>query len=434
MIRVCLVTTGQPSTTPRLVKEADALTANGYRVHVVGAHWIDWADASDRVLLASRRWTSTIVDWRQPRGFARYARARHWLARHAPRPRWIDPWLAPAALSRVGPELRRAAGRVAADLYIAHTLGALPIACEAAARHGAFAGFDAEDFHSGQWPEASASRAWRLARRLERTFVPRCAYVTAAAPAIATAYADLCGIPVPETVLNVAPLADRPAAFRRGADAGPLQLYWYSQTIGPDRGLEDVVRAMGRLGPGVILHLRGRWQAGYESVLKAIAAGCGVAAQRIVSHPPAPHDEMVRLAGTYDIGLAVEPGVTPNNRIAVSNKLFTYLLAGASVLATRTAGQAALRADLGPAAQWCEPRDPESLASALRPWLENRTALRSARAHAWMLGERRFNWDREQLRFLRAVAAALTDPHDARHRTPRESVAESGRLAGSPQP
>ena len=30
MIRICLVTTGQPSTNPRLVKEADALAAEGY--------------------------------------------------------------------------------------------------------------------------------------------------------------------------------------------------------------------------------------------------------------------------------------------------------------------------------------------------------------------------------------------------------------------
>ncbi len=84
-MRVCLVTTGQPSTNPRLVKEADALTDSGFDVAVVGAHWTDWATAADQRLLASRPWTFTFVDWRRDRApwlFTK-SRIRHWAARKA---------------------------------------------------------------------------------------------------------------------------------------------------------------------------------------------------------------------------------------------------------------------------------------------------------------------------------------------------------------
>ena len=63
--RVCLVTTGQPSTDPRVVKEADALSAAGYAVSVVGAFGGDWAMEADRSLLPTRPWRFDLVDWRR---------------------------------------------------------------------------------------------------------------------------------------------------------------------------------------------------------------------------------------------------------------------------------------------------------------------------------------------------------------------------------
>src|SRR5262249_9489824 len=117
--------------------------------------------------------------------------------------------------------------------------------------------------------------------------------------------------------------------------------------------------------------------------------------------------DMVRLASQYDVGLALEPPVSVNNDILMSNKIFTYVLGGAAVAATRTRGQAALAPDLRAAAVWCDPGRPESLAAALTPWLENRAALAAARNVAWRLGDARFNWDLEQATFLGRVAGAL---------------------------
>jgi glycosyltransferase involved in cell wall biosynthesis len=406
MRRICLVTTGQPSTNPRLVKEADALVAAGYEVHVVGAHWAAWADATDRTLLGTRQWSCNLVDWRRSTRPVRFwtTRARHAMARRLA-PSLGGRRIELAAIHRVGPELATQARRVDAELYIAHNLGALPAAM-AAAGTKAPVGFDAEDFHSGQLGDRDrAQRA--LTERIERTWLPRCAYVTAASPGIADAYARLCGIDVPRVVLNVFPLADRPAA-PKATPGDPVQLYWFSQTIGPDRGLEDAVRAMSLLRPGATeLHLRGTWQAGYEVTLRKLADDVGVGAHAIVHHQPAEPSEMVRLAARHDLGLALEPPVSENNDILWSNKVFTYLLAGLPVVLSRTTGQARLAHELGPASATYPPGDAQAMATALAPWLTGEATLGDARARAWTLGATRFNWDIEQERFLDTVAQVV---------------------------
>jgi hypothetical protein len=181
---------------------------------------------------------------------------------------------------------------------------------------------------------------------------------------------------------------------------------------------------MGLLAPHPIeLHLRGRWQGTYETALRRLAATAGVSQDRIVSHDPAMPDEMVRLASAYDVGLALEPPVSVNNDILLSNKIFTYVLAGNAVLATRTRGQSQLMSDLADAAAWCDAGRPESLASALRLWLEHRDALSAARVAAWRLGDARFNWDTEKARFLDVATAAL------RHGQPAQ-FASAGRPRG----
>jgi glycosyltransferase involved in cell wall biosynthesis len=172
--------------------------------------------------------------------------------------------------------------------------------------------------------------------------------------------------------------------------------------------LEDAVRAIGLLKRAdVELHLRGRWQDGYEGQLRQLAAERGVAQRQIVSYAPSSPDQLVRLSSEYDIGLALEWPISVNNDILLSNKIFTYLLAGNAVIASRTSGQAAIAPELGQAAALCEPRNPASLANAIKAWLEHPNTLDAARETAWRLGSTRFNWDSEQTKFLQVVASAL---------------------------
>lgn len=409
---VCFLTPSQPSNNPRLVKEADALAEAGYTVHVLCMDCGLWPSQTDSSVMAVRPWTCQYVGG--------MAHSRPWIHRATRLRQGCSkralPWfswsgmLRQAAMVRVGPELEAAALRHPAKLYVAHNVTVLRAAVRAAAKFGGRVGYDAEDFYTGMHAIGQPpSLLERVAEEIERKYLPSCDYITAASPGIAAAYVEKYRIARPMTVLNVFPLAQRPAAFRSGSAPGPLRLYWFSQCIGCDRGLEDIVQAMGLLGDAHIeLHLRGNWQAGYRERLLAVARSAGVNGDRIVIHAPAPPDEMARLSAKCDIGLALERPSDHNRTICLTNKLFVYLLAGNAIIATNVSGQQSLMADI-PGVGWCyEPGNIQKLAAGIHNWYTDRAALESARREAWDWGKRRYNWDTEKQTFLGLLESILS--------------------------
>src|SRR5579884_4024423 len=344
---VCFITPGHLASNPRLVKEASAAAAAGYRVHVVFTQYMDeLAPADDEILAANPCWNARRIDWRRRRGGARMRRSSSALRQRAALKlfnmiRW--PGFGVRAIARMYDDLLDLATRARADVYVAHNLEALPVAAAAARRSHARCAFNAEDFHRGQLTSESPAAARRLVEWTERTFLPECAYVTASSDGIADAYREAIGIDQPPTVLNVSPLAERntPVDARRLAAercGASRTLYWFSQTIGPGRGLEDAVDALALLDPSLHLVLRGLWAPGYERELIGRAHAVGVG-HRLHRHETAPPSWMVPLAAQHDLGLALEPPRCHNARICASNKLFTYLAAGIPVVATETDGQ-----------------------------------------------------------------------------------------------
>ena len=407
MSRICLLTPGQPSTNPRIVKEADALFDAGHEVHVLCAHHAIWADAFDRELLRDRRWKCTYVGG-EPTSCEHWGtRLRFGISRRLPafwRSR-VKQWV----LTRVSPELYCAAVRLNAELYIAHYTGAL-VAAAAAAHHSQtrFA-FDAEDFESGYYNyNEGPSAIDLLIENVEREYLPGCSYVTAASLGIAEAYRLKYSIPLPTTVLNVFPTVERPLRIRSTDASGPLLLYWFSQTVGLGRGLEDVISALARLdGCDIELHLRGFSRVGDWHNLQRFARHSRVPLDRIILHDHLPSSEMIRAAANFDIGLALEQAVSKNRELCLTNKIFTYLLAGNALVATATLGQRPLMDTIGEAGFMYEPGDVETLASGIRTWYENRSALHEARQQSWDWGTRQFNWDCEKKIFVQVVERAL---------------------------
>jgi glycosyltransferase involved in cell wall biosynthesis len=414
MAVICLITTGQPSTNPRLVKEADALVEAGHTVRVLCAHWAVWADVADRTFLQSRRFQCTYVGGRRSvRSLPHlWTRVRHRVGRELvrfPGVKATRHW----ALSRVTPELQRASQRIEADLYIAHNLGALPAAASAARQHGAAFGFDAEDFHSGMSPNSADLSPTDVAiDTIERELLPRCDYVTAASPLIALSYARKYPIPTPHTILNVFPLNERPSTFRPSSRHAPLRVCWFSQTLGLGRGLEDVIRAMGTLVEHDLeLHLLGHCSIEYRKTLERTSVAAGFPKASIHFHSPIRPDLVVSWASQFDVGLAAEQPTSTNANICLSNKLFSYLLSGNAVIATATDGQRQLM-ESSPGAGFCyQPGDAAGLAAKLRVWCEDRDKLAAARRRAWDYGTVRFNWDFEKSKFLHIVQTLLERRH-----------------------
>ena len=421
MTNVCLVTTGHLSTNPRLVKEADALHEAGYAVRVVACEFMPWARAADAAF-HDRPWPVELVRFGAlADGVAgRWTRLRYHAARAAAAR--VGPTRAPDVLLEraahyVTPDLRRAAASAPADVFIAHNLGALPAAASAARHWRARLGFDAEDFHRGELAITPATAPQRaLVGAIEQRYMPYCHYVTAASDGIADAYVRAIGIPRPTTVLNVFPHADlhaavEPASLANEVPRGARSLHWFSQTIGPGRGLEDAVRALARLPPDVLLSLRGGWAEGYQDQLRGLAEALGVGRRvRVLAH--CPPNEVVRRAAEHDVGLALEVGLTVNRDVCVTNKIFTYLLAGLPVAASATTGQRAICAEIPRATQLYDPGDAEGLARAATSLLgaEARAAAEAARG--------RYVWDAEKHIVLNLVGDVVARPLPRRERQP----------------
>jgi glycosyltransferase involved in cell wall biosynthesis len=285
----------------------------------------------------------------------------------------------------------------------------LPAAAFAARRHGGLLGFDAEDFHAGEGT-GGAAEDFRMAmvRAIERACLAHCAHMTAASPLIGEAYKSLYGVSS-TTVLNVFPLemlttSAKPCA--RHSDKGTLKAYWFSQTVGLDRGLQAFLQAMAVAKGRVSLDIRGGNRWGHGDTLMALARELGIA-ERVRLLPTAAPAEMVDLAASYDLGLSLETEATESRRLCLTNKIFTYLLAGVPVMMSDTPAQRALAPQLGDAAALVSLADPPAMAQALDRLAGSPDLLDQAKATAVQLGRQRYNWQVEKRALLSSVEHAF---------------------------
>jgi len=410
--RICLITPGHLTTNPRLIKEADALSGAGYEVSVIAGRFIAWADEADSEF-AGRLWKVRRIPFGPMAGNRKrlVQGLRYRASRALVRLLGVNIGDAALGIHPAIPDLARAALQIPAHLYIAHNLAALPAAYAAARRHGARLGFDAEDFHSGEIP-VTPSNAFqiRITHAFESKFLPQCDYMTASSPGIALEYVRRYGVERPTVVLNVFSKSLAPTGpTARGATCPGPSLYWFSQTIGPGRGLETVIDALPLMKSRPILYLRGRPAEGYRGFLERLAARRGVA-DRLRILPLAGAQEMVKLAAVFDIGLATEPDDTRNHELCLSNKLFTYILAGIPVVLSSTPAQEAIARDVPGAAFLFPQGDASSIAKIVDELLERPRALWDARCAAWRYGQRRFNWETEREPFLTRIHTTLRLP------------------------
>lgn len=411
MPKICIITTGQPATNPRALKEAEALSQAGHEVRFIGSYWAPWAAGFDGSLQRHSKWSLAYAGGDPQAAKLSYYKTR---LRHGAARRFLN--LFPhsemaqtLALCRTTSELTRAAKSFAADLYIAHYPGALQAAVEAAERHQAKVGYDAEDLYSAASSETELIGAIEAS---ERRYLARCSYLTASSEGIAGAYVAKYGRLLsadPVTILNVFPMENRPDAFRPTSKEGPLRLYWFSQTIGRSRGLEEIIAAMAIIREIPFeLHLRGIWQAYYKTELDRLLSRNDLPGDRMIAHPPALPTEMVHEAVKHDVGLALETPSGANANLCISNKILTYILAGNAVIATATEGQKGVMETLGDGGLCFQPGDTQTLAAQLKLWHQDRDLLTSVRMNNWKYGAARFNWDVEKVKFLDLIDNTLS--------------------------
>lgn len=386
------------------MKEASALGRAGYPVTVLAVASQERYEAFDRELLRSAPFRKVVVDLRPGRGLASAAslpsRGATWLLRRAVR--WglgTAQALGPAAA------LARRARSLPADLTIVHTELGLGLGAGRLGR-GARVAADFEDWHSRDLlPEARRGRPLRLIEGWEQALIRGAAYVSTTSDAMASALQSAHGGARPVVIRNCFPLQPDPAAWPR---PGPPAFFWFSQTIGPGRMLEQFLAAwrltrqpsrfclLGEVAPAYREKLvdrlppdRRRWL----EFLPVVAPG-----------------ELPAIIARHDIGLALEPGQPDNKNFTISNKILQYLNAGLAVLATETAGQSEVLARAPDAGLFVRPAETGELAATLDALAAAPARVAAMGAAARRAAEAVFCWEREEPRLLAAVAAALGGP------------------------
>ena len=409
--RIMLLTGNPLCSNPRVVKEAAALSEAGYEVRVLGAWSAESGAEADRHLAAEGGYT-----------FVRLLRPDscggrlHRILQSAARK--LAPWsvwsfgLMPSALVR-------AARRLNPNLAIAHSEAAL-FAALGLHRGGCKVGVDMEDWFSEDLPlETRRGRPVAYLKRAERDLLRCASHATCTTEVMADALVQAYGCRRPTRIYNVFPTAPLPAQMEP-RDRSPISkslngtpsrgravrsIHWFSQTIGPGRGLEDLFNAAEGLPDGIEIHLRGH-TGGYGHWLESVLPSTLL--NKVFVHGPVPAAQLAARIAEHDIGFAGELSEIPSRDLTATNKIFQYLQAGLAVVASDTAGQKEVAALAGAAVVTYRSGSASDLQERLSELNGSAKQLAAAKAAALDIAARSFNWAVEKPRLLESVRSALS--------------------------
>lgn len=402
--RIDILSTSSLSFNPRVAKEAALLATAGYEVTVLGS-WVDEPSRERDQRLASPSFKFIpVVDCA--------ARGRLWWqrgVRKAGHLAWRygsieNPW----QLGYGYLAFRRVAAVRRADLYIAHSELGTAVAASLH-RAGCRVAIDLEDWYSEDLlPEARRNRPIPLLRALERELLSRAVYASCTSRVMSTAIAAAYGCPSPAVVYNAFPWVERTSLDGRAEDRTDRRnpsIHWFSQTVGPGRGLEDLLAALPYLKHPAEIHLRGKRVAGFDRWLieRTPEAWRG----RVILHDLVTNNQLLSRIAEHDIGFAGEMKYCRNRELTVTNKILQYLLAGLAVVASDTAGQREVAEQAGEAVLLYPCGEPKALGARLNVLLGSPERLSLAKAAALRAAEETFCWERQEHVLLEGVSRAL---------------------------
>ncbi|NTE04818.1 glycosyltransferase family 4 protein [Agrobacterium tumefaciens] len=397
--KICLITPGHISSNPRLVKEAIALHHAGWSIHIIFTQYMDYLVYEDtKILKAHPEWTYDHLLWTPTHKTLRLKSAI--VQRLA---KLISPILRISNLliNRNYHWQLKTAIKSRADLYIAHNLGTLPVAINASKKNKAKCGFDAEDFHRNEGSNDPNNEDVKLKKFIEDKYLKQADYLTAASPLICEAYKNFYPDLNPTLINNVFEIKNQPKININ--DNKNLKLFWFSQTIGKKRGLEDVIEALNLINnPLIELHLLGSLSTENTIYFNQLAHF------EIKYYHPISSDKIIELAATFDLGLALEQNIPLNRDICLTNKIFTYLISGLAIIASDTQAQKEFMNSNTLIGELYSIGDVTALAGIITKLFNDRELLNNYRKNAYQLAQSKYNWEIEQQKFLAIIKSLIS--------------------------
>jgi len=405
-VKVLILILGHLATAPRPQKEAKALREAGATVHVRGAWWSS-ALAQEDVLIAKemdvdfapvidlrlRTITSFVFRLRQRIARELYSRFGHVTSR---------------VFGLGAPELLREAKRIPAAITIVHSETGLWVG-KKLLDEGYRVGVDFEDWFSHDLlPADRKERPVAELQALERYMLKHahCCYTTS--KVLAQALANDAGTDrIPECVPNCFPAESRAQAIKQEKDVipeGVVSFHWFSQTIGPGRGLEALAQVLPKLKGDWQVSLRGNIS-GYQEWFNATFPESIRSRVKILE--TVPNSDLLARTMSHDVGLALEIPFCESRDLTATNKIFEYLRAGLAIIGTRTKGQLEVMQECPGAGMLVAPDDAEQLATAMQRMLDDEAYLRSCRHESAEAGKTIWSWEQHAPTLLRAITEGL---------------------------
>ena len=289
----------------------------------------------------------------------------------------------PRSFGLAAPEMLREAIDLSPDLTMVHSEAGLWVANQLLKR-GFRVGVDFEDWFSEDLPmEDRKGRPVEALKHLERELLSKANLTLATTCAMAEALAADAECPlIPNVIPNCFPWLGAPGAnggVRDERDPHAVSFYWFSQTIGPGRGLETLGAVLPQLKGNWELHLRGELR-GYRPWFDSVFAP--EIRDRVIFEGMVPNSDLAARSASHDVGLALEVPHCPSRDLTATNKIFEYLRCGLAVIATATKGQMEVM-ERCPEAGWViPPGDAVALTKVMQSCLDDRSGVAMARAKA----------------------------------------------------
>ncbi|HYD20432.1 MAG TPA: glycosyltransferase, partial [Flavipsychrobacter sp.] len=282
-----------------------------------------------------------------------------------------------------------------ADLYICHIDCSLYVGKKLIQR-GKKVAFDLEDWYSHDY--LVASRPVEMLKRLEKFALKHGAYVTCPSYAMADAIYEEYGIGKPDVIYNGFP---QEKLLHQAMHVQP-SLVWFSQTIGPGRGLEKMIAVLQKIQTPLSLNLIGDVSDRYRLELETLFERCRQ--HKLVISPQVKHNELHGLLSRHIVGLALEETFPPSRDTTITNKILQYLQAGLRVFATGTKGQCEVAADFRNAVCVVSPDDLDEWTTELQKLVSEKEIDREEIVARF---NEKYSWEAQEIKLLELVGGAL---------------------------
>jgi glycosyltransferase involved in cell wall biosynthesis len=396
--KILLITAGHLSSCPRLLKEAELLYKNGAEIHIVYLNSLFFLEAvDDAIRIKHTNWNFYPIYWKGSKSNIFRVLISKLLFK-------LDRFftLNSDYIQSTSKVLIDATLNIKADLYIAHHPSLLPAVAKAAHKYKAKFIYDIEDAFPFVDQGSFLSNPNKDIVNIEKKYIKEAVLLSTASPLYANLYKGLYELTVePINLLNVFNVKqNEPIEFKDRKDLSKTSLYWFSQTVGLNRGLQDVFNAINELDSSKYeLHIRGNCKEDVKHYLLSLITNTQHL-KNIYFHELISNDELEIRNAEHDIGLALEAPNSLNRDLCISNKILDYISKGLMVVATNTKGHSYILSELNANSYLYKPGNVQKLKSILSVLINNNEEISILKSKSLKLARDKYNWDTHSLPWL----------------------------------